>query len=183
LLGEEAVPFRVQVFIVDSRERMRDLCGREWNGWANGKIMAIVYGDTTKALGSHEDCHLVSSSLWGRPRDNWLSEGLAVYSDDRWYGYGLHELCKHLSDRGKLITIQSVTAPGWNNKYPDMVTYPELGSFVKYLYEQHGMKAVKAIWKGGAKQIPRVFSCSLDELDRGWRARIAQSDAGSIRYA
>ena len=183
LLGETATPFRAQIFIVDSRARMKELSGMEVNGWANGTVQAVVYNDSLNALGAHEDLHLVAAHLWGRDHnyEAWLDEGLAVYADDHWRGYPLHGVCKSLLANGKLIPIQSLLAKGWNRLYPDMVTYPELGSFVKFLYEKYGMGAVKATWQQGSAQMPRVFGKSLSELEQEWRSTI-ESDASSVNY-
>src|SRR5579864_3745590 len=152
---------KTESFIVDSRARMKQLVGEEGNGFAFGSknpdtsalefVTAMVYSDTIKAIGAHETCHALSHLLWGKPRGLWMDEGLAVCSDDQWNGYPLHSVAKVLADKGKLLPVADLLNDNWIKKYPDMVTYPELGSFVKFLYEKYGLDAVKNLWQRGAK--------------------------------
>jgi hypothetical protein len=88
LLGEPSgsAPV-VSVFIVETNQRMKDLGGNPGNAWSTDKLIAFVYGDRVKAGGAHEDCHLMARHLWGSPHSDWLNEGLAVYSDDNWWGH------------------------------------------------------------------------------------------------
>lgn len=182
VLGEQNTEFRTQAFIVDSRLRMKQLCRRELNGWSLGTVLAVVYGDTIKAIGAHEECHLLSSHLWGHTREKWLDEGLAVYSDDNWRGYALHPLCKHLRANGKLIPLQSLMKNDWQRHYSDMATYPETGSFVKFLYERYGASPVKMTWQKGSQLIPQAFGKSINQLEQEWHSVIDATDASSVNY-
>lgn len=181
VLRVTSAPFRVDIFLVDSYARMKELCGFEFS-WACGTTMGILHGKGGSAVGAHEDCHIVSSQLWGSNRERWLQEGLAVYADDHWEGYPLHALCKHLSTARKLIPIQSLMENSWPGRYSNRITYPELGSFVKFLYENYGMNAVKATWQKGARQIPHIFGKSLSQLEKEWLSTVQDSDAGTIKY-
>jgi hypothetical protein len=181
LLGGKPAPFQVDIFIVDSYSRMKALCGYEFS-WACGTTLGILYGNSINSLGTHEDCHIMASRLWGPNREKWLQEGLAVYSDDRWEGLPLHALCKHLHDAHRLIPIQSLIANGWHTRYSSRITYPELGSFVKFLYEKYGINAVKPTWEQGARRIPQIFGKRLSQLEEEWLSTIRESDAGSITY-
>jgi hypothetical protein len=183
LLGADQSDFRMQSFIVDSRLRMRQLCYRESNGWAIGTVFAAVYGDSIDALGPHEKCHLLAQHLWGPTHDVWLNEGLAVYSDDNWQGHPLHAICKQLHAQGKLIPLSSLIKNNWHHKhYPDMVTYPEAGSFVKFLYERYGVSSIKTMWQKGHIRVPETFGKSLPQLEQEWNSTIDASDAESFVY-
>lgn len=183
---------KTDAFIVDSRARMKQLVGEEGNGFAFGSVNSatsktefvtvMVYSDTIKAIGAHETCHALARLLWGKPHGLWLNEGLAVYSDDQWYGFPLHAVAKALLDKGKLLPVADLLTDNWIKKYPDMVTYPELGSFVKFLYEKYGLDAVKNLWQRGAKNADSAFGKSITALETDWRAELAKVDATSIQY-
>jgi hypothetical protein len=181
LLGETAGPRGVSVFIVETRDRMKELTGTPQNAWSTPQVISFVYGDQVKAVGAHEDCHVLARHFWGNPHADWLDEGLAVYSDDQWWGHPLHAVAKLLDERRKLIPIAAFLNSGWR-KNSDLVTYPETGSFVKFLYEKYGLNTVKEAWKGGAGQIPRIFGKKLDDLEREWHATIAAADPTGINY-
>jgi hypothetical protein len=182
LLGSDQADFRLQSFIVDSSARMKQLCGRESNGLAVASEFLFVYGDSIKAFGPHEPCHVLSQRLWGTPHGIWLTEGLAVYSEDQWQGYPLGSVCKQLRAQGKLVPITDLFDDRQWKQTSAMVSYPEAGSFIKFLYEKYGVSDVRAIWTAGAKGIPRVFGKSAEQLQAEWLALIEQSDSGEFVY-
>ena len=183
---------KTESFIVDSRARMKQLVGTEGNAFTFGNfnplsmkieyVTTMVYNDKIHGIGAHETCHVFSHNLWGKPHGLWIDEGLAVYSDDQWQGLPLHSVAKVLLDKGKLLPVTDLLDNNWIKKYSDMVTYPELGSFVKFLYEKYGMEAVKNLWQHGAKNAQGSFGKNLDALESEWRAELAKVDASSIRY-
>jgi hypothetical protein len=168
LLGV-SVGQRVGVFIVDSRARMKDLAGAESNGFAANGIQAVVYNDTISAIGAHETCHLLAAAAWGRPSAQWITEGLAVYSDDEWWGLPLHSVARGLMDHKDLVPMKDLTRKGRINKYPDWQTYPELGSFVKFIYETQGRDAIVEMWRHGA---PR----DLRDMEIQWLGEVAKAE-------
>ena len=181
LLGDKEANLHVDAFIVDSRARMKQLCGHESNGLAVGNVILFVYGDSIKALGAHEPTHLLSQFLWGTPHGVWLTEGLAVYADDEWQALPLHGICKQLNADRKLIPISSLFDDHQFRRSSEMVTYPEAGSFMKFLYERYGRDAVKALWTQGAESIPKVFGESLTQLESEWFA-VINSTSGATGY-
>jgi hypothetical protein len=184
LLGSEQTDFRTQAFIVDSRSRMKELSHQDINAWAVGTVFAFVYGDTMQALGAHEETHLLSQHLWGTPHGDWLTEGLAVYSDDNWQGHPLHAVCKQLHEQGKLIPLTSLaTNHKWSASDPADVLYPEAGSFIKFLYERYGLNAVKTVWQQGASKVPDTFGKNLSQLEQEWFLVIDATDASSFVYS
>ena len=182
LLGSGPANFRLQSFIVDSRTRMKQLCGRESNGLAVGSVFLFVYGEPVKAWGPHEPCHLLSQHFWATPHGIWLTEGLAVYSGDEWQGHPLHSVCKQLRAQGKLVPITELFDETKWSQLSEMVSYPEAGSFIKFLYEKYGMSDVRAIWTTGAKGIPQVFGKSAEQLQAEWLAVIDGSESGEFAY-
>lgn len=174
LLGVGQASLHTDAFIVDSRTRMKQLCGHESNGLSAGSVLLFVYGEVT-ALGAHEETHLLSQHLWGAPHGVWLSEGLAVYSDDTWRGYQLHGVCKRLKTEGKLLPFASLLDDREFNGTSSMVTYPEAGSFIKFLYERYGVNAVRSLWEKGAVGIPSVIGKPLELVESEWLEVIDKS--------
>ncbi len=174
LLGVGQASLHTDAFIVDSKGRMKQLCGHESNGLSVGSVLLFVYGDV-KALGAHEETHLLSQHLWGAPQGVWLSEGLAVYSDDTWRGYRLHDVCKRLKTEGKLLPLASLLDDHEFYGTSTMVTYPEAGSFIKFLYERYGVSAVRSLWKKGANGIPGVIGKPLEQVESEWLEVIDKS--------
>jgi hypothetical protein len=180
LLGTSDASFHTDAFIVDSRRRMKQLCGQESNGLAVGSVLLFIYGEV-KALGAHEETHLVSRQLWGASHGVWLAEGLAVYSDDNWRGLQLHGICKRLKAEGKLLPLVSLLDDREFNRVSEMVTYPESGSLIKFLYEQYGADAVRSLWRKGAIGIPAITGKPLADIESEW-LEVVDKSTEATRY-
>ena len=172
----------IELFLVDSRKRMKEMTeGFEANAWANGTVQASVYNHNIKAIGAHETLHCLAGSLWGGTDAWWISEGLAVYSDDRWYDLALHLVAKWLFDHQKLLPISAlVDNKNWKNL--DMVTYPQSGSFVKFIYEKYGISSTKKFWQKGIDGGTKSIGKNLLQLEEEWLSELAKFDATSIHY-
>jgi len=183
LLGASQYPYGTDAFIVSSRERMKELIGRETNGIAfpDKKIVCFIFNEKQNAGGAHELMHVMARNLWtGNPK-TWINEGLAVYADDQWWGHKLHDLNKYLLQGGKLIPLEKLIEH--LTDYSDMIVYPEAGSFLKYLYEQYGIVKVRQLWAHGDTQdFQRVFGEDLATLEREWHSELMRADSNRIRY-
>jgi hypothetical protein len=185
LLGESAPPEKIHIFAVEDRARMKALTGRETIGQAIGDQNSIccVFSKSTQAVGAHEVMHIISSKKWGGRKSGlvWLGEGLAVYADDNWRGYNLHALCRYLRDSGKLVPLGHLM--GKMTSYPYMISYPECGSFVKFLYERYGREKLKELWKAPrVDNMHLIFGKDLSGLEAEWHTVINGADARSIQY-
>lgn len=174
LLGSTNIDFHSDAFIVSSRKRMMQLCGHESNGLSVGRVLLFVYGEVN-ALGAHEETHLLSRHLWGAPHGLWITEGLAVYSDDEWQGFQLHGVCKRLHAGGKLLALAALQDDHEFHRTSEMVTYPESGSFIKFLYERYGIDAIRRLWHTGIIAIPTVTGKTLEEIESEWLDVVARS--------
>jgi len=172
LLAEPAYADEVTVFVVGSRARMRTLIGRETNGQALPKqnVILLVVSDSINASGAHELMHVIAKNRWGEAED-WINEGLAIYADDIWMQQPLHAVTRYLLSQGRLVPLPQLI--NHFGDYDELVTYPEAGSFLKFLYEQHGVDKVKAVWKGGAAVMPRTMEQSIQQLEGAWHTTIA----------
>ncbi len=183
LLGASQYPYKTDAFIVSSRERMKELIGSETNGIAfpDTKIVCFIYNEKTNAGGAHELMHVMARNLWAGKPKTWINEGLAVYADDQWWGYKLHDLNKYLLQRDKLIPLEEVIEH--LTDYSDMIVYPEAGSFLKYLYEQYGVGKVRQLWAhGDTKDFQLVLGEDLATLEREWHGKLMSADTNRIRY-
>jgi hypothetical protein len=183
LLKTGGFSFQTDVFIVASRERMKKLIGHEINGvaYSDTKVVCFVFSEKINASGSHEIMHVMAAAAWGARPQTWLNEGLAVYADDRWHGYELHDLNKYLRQEKKLIPLKKLI--GNFRGHPNLVSYPQAGSFVKYLYEQYGVEKIRELWKKGAvKDFKRVLGKDLAALETEWHDKLTEANAARVKY-
>lgn len=174
---------QTDIFIVASRERMKQLSGDETNGVAYPEtgVLCFIFSEKINASGSHELMHIMAGNAWGIKFKTWINEGFAVYSDDGWYGYKLHNLSKFLLQEKKLVPLEKLIKNF--RDYSDMITYPQAGSFVKYLYEQYGVDKIRDLWKNGTvKDFERVLGKDLTALEKEWHSKLMEADSTKIKY-
>lgn len=180
LIGEDEYPHEITYFLVDSRERMCELVGSETNACAFPRHNSLyaVYSEKIKAIGEHELNHVIAHNLWGSQGETWLSEGLAVYSDNDWWGNDLHSLCKYISVKNKLLTLDELISSF--GSHSPMITYPQAGSFVKFLFENYGCRKIELLWKGN--DFENVFMKSVLELENEWNAMLDKIETEELDY-
>jgi hypothetical protein len=162
---------------------MEQLIGSQTNGvgFPSTRVLCFVFGEKINASGSHELMHVMAGNTWGTKPKTWLSEGFATFSDDRWHGYGLHDLGKFLLHDKKLVPLEKLIDNF--REHSDMVSYPQSGSLVKFIYEQYGAEKVKLLWKNGsAKDISRVLGIDVELLEKDWHRKLIAADASYVKY-
>jgi peptidase MA superfamily protein len=181
-LGIKSYDSRIHLFIVESREQMKDLINRQTNGAAFAKHN-IITGLATEKVNSvnsnHELFHVMAMNLWGIP-ETWMNEGMAVYADHHWQGYDLDQLAKYLVDNNRYVALHELI-----NKFrsvDDLVSYPLLGSFVKFLDETYGREVVINIWQAKSKRFEKITDKNLNELEKEWLRQVRDADYAEIRY-
>lgn len=180
-LQEPAADEHFTYVVVRSPERMKALIGLSM---PPGSAITfpptnLICGDPGTWRQAHEVAHMVSKHHWGET-DPWMSEGLAVAVDDQWWNCDLYALAKHLREKGQLIPLPLLIRQF--EKADSLITYPEAGSFVKFLKETYDTAKVKAIWKQGASHIPEILGVDLPTLEKQWLARVAQADDRGMEY-
>lgn len=182
IINEKEYKEKLYYFVVRDRSRMKLLIDRETNGAAftNRNILCAIANDSVRALGTHELFHIISWNNWGPPDDNWISEGLAVYSDNNWWSNDLHTLTKYFYEKEKLIPLKDLTASF--RSYNDMITYPEAGSVAKYIYEKYGVEKTKKLWEDGISESKNILGISLESLEKEWLSEIQKTDTKKIKY-
>lgn len=180
-LGETDYPRTIHLFVVGARARMRPLVGRSTNAIAfhRSHVIAMVVTETWGAAATHEIFHVVAMNLWGIG-PVWLNEGLGVYMDGQWHGNDLHATARYLFDRNALLTFDQLREDF--RDADELVSYPQAGSFAKYLFERHGRAAVKALWQDDLPGFTRITGAELDQIEQGWRDYLGTVDASKVNY-
>jgi len=181
-IGINSYEKRIHLFIVDSRQQMKKIIGWETNGSAFYKYNAltgIAAEKTNSVYSNHELFHVVAMNVWGVP-DTWINEGMAVYSDNKWHGYDLYQLTKYLNDNNRYVSLNKL----FNNfrKVDNSISYPLMGSFVKYLDETYGRDTVIKIWKSKSKNLRKLTGKTIQQLEVDWLTKIKAMDYKEIKY-
>lgn len=172
----------IHLFIVESRQEMKSLEGHETNGsayYAENAITGIASEKINSIYANHELFHLVAMNVWGVP-DTWINEGMAVYADNNWHGQDLYQLTKYLVDNKRYIALNKMIKHF--RVVDDIVSYPLIGSFVKYLDETYGRQTLIKIWKAKTKNLKRLTGKSIKELEKDWLAKIKTVANREIKY-
>src|SRR5574341_967068 len=140
LLGEKNYAPRIDLFYLDSREKMIPALGTQPAGWSEhqSNTVLLACNENIRPFHRHEIMHVLSMNLWKMPPllEAWLLEGLAVYADGPCGGYSLHEMAAHLQRENKLVSLHALVYRF--HKQSDLRAYMQSGSFVQFLYETYG---------------------------------------------
>jgi len=156
------------IIIVDTREKIKKILGFEAQGFAipENNTVVFLYSQDYSLATKHELTHYYAFHIWGRPADNWFSEGLAVYNDNKWSGYQIDSLSKHLKDNKKLYPL-SVLSRKFHSLNA-MIAYPQIGSFTGYLLLSYGKPKLRELWTKGFGEIKKIYGKSLKDLEKDW---------------
>jgi hypothetical protein len=155
-LGLASVP-RITYNKYRSRQHMGEVVGvSNTNAYADVAAYAI---HTIWPTDNHEVVHLYSSA-WGSPVAL-FSEGLAVaYSTNppagqlvpRWHSEPVHTIAARFRAQGTLIPIARLAETRGFRSFDPNVTYPEAGSFVRFLVDRWGLAPMRQIYAGPSCQ-------------------------------
>lgn len=183
-LGLKEYRSKLTLFMVESRQKMKSIIGMETNGIANAKDNTVysLFNANVKTYGMHEFCHVISINEWGGMyKEIWLSEGLAVNSDNIWWGFELHALANYLRHKGKLIPFAELVEKFYD--YNNFISYPECGSIVKYLNEKYGIELIRELWNNGASIVfENKLHKSIKTIEEEWLQEISKHDYAAINY-
>ena len=167
--------FPIEVFLVDSRQEMKQLVGRPIGGMVqSGERSAIlVYSATYDPFLVHELTHLYTHHHWGSPRNGrWISEALAALSFGDCQGHSVDDLVKGFHDDGRLVP--------WSRLVSDFDALDELSanlqsaSVAAFVRERGGMSALRELWMSeGWDVVEKTFGLPVDEIEAEWRRKVA----------
>jgi hypothetical protein len=168
LLSETNYEPRINVFVVGSRSRMQKLVGRIIDGIAyyNTNVIALVSGDSVSGSPIHEVFHALAMRTWGLG-PTWLNEGMSVYAAGTWQGRDLHSRARELRDRNELAPLDRLTHDF--RALDPRISYPQAGSFVRFLREHYNPAALHALWVGNDAEFTRLAGIDLAAADKLWR--------------
>ena len=160
----------------DNNSKFRAM-GDKGNANARIKQFAIhgIYNKKIKIVGRHEIVHLLTNK-WGKSPEL-LRQGLAEAMEEKWHKINHHQWAKNFRKNKKLIALKDLLDDKKFWQFDDLITYPESGSFVKYLIDCCGLKLFKRLYKKlhynlSAKQkekiIKTIISKPLKELEKDW---------------
>lgn len=169
-----------------SRAHMKALLGiGDTNAFANSDTFEI---HTIWPRDNHEVVHLMAASI-GRPAALW-SEGLAVaHQTDpaagdlvpRWSGVALDDHARRFRADGRLIPIAELLTTAGFRRFDSNVTYPQAGSFMRFVLDTCGLTGVKqfyaagAVWDDGDRvstQFEAACGLTIQVAEQTWLARL-----------
>ena len=175
ILGAEKYDWIIDVFYFDSRDQIKEIVTKPFRALADAANMTVlaVRNDSDVARDAHEIMHVVSYDLWGgwerRNEEAWLGEGLATYADLPCNGYTMSVLAAHmLKNTDEAVGLDSLALSF--RKYPEMIGYPLMASFVEFVLEQYGRDHFHRLWDEGYAGIKNVFGKDVAALESEWHA-------------
>lgn len=109
-------------------------------------IICATYNKSIKAIGCHEDTHLLAYEYFKQLSSRFITEGLAVAFDEYWQGIPVHKYSKKVIE-AQSIEIASIINNNQFDSISDMITYPIAGSVCLWLIQTYGMEEMKNVYK------------------------------------
>ena len=163
------------------RAHISALTGHNSNGFAELPLNTL---HTISRREAHEAVHVIAAS-WGYPVAVFV-EGLAVAhvtnppAGDfvpRWSGTPIHDAARQLRASGQLIALVSIAETAAFRTRNELITYPESGSFVRFLIDTDGIDAMRRLFGSMPSEAPlatvraafqSVYGYSFDEAETRW---------------
>jgi hypothetical protein len=163
------------------RTQMTALTGQDTNGYAEPALNTL---HTIWPTDNHEVVH-VYAGPWGFPVALFV-EGLAVaYQTNppagdfvpKWSGTPIHDLARRFRAQGSLVPIAQLAETSAFRARDQNTTYPEAGSFVRFLIDGYGIDSMRRLYGSMANDAPladvraavqAVYGIGLDEAEARW---------------
>lgn len=177
-------PKKIDYFKFKDREQYYGLLQAVSTGFADpGAFQVFTY----QSWMNHECFHLYSM-LFGRP-STFFTEGIATafqidpYDNDfeprEKSGAKLYDVVRGLKAQGRLLPLDGIVASeGWRvSDYT--VTYPEAGSFVRYVCDVYGIERMKEVFRRIASadsldaikaKFMEIYGLTLNQAEAAWLA-------------
>jgi hypothetical protein len=161
----------VHAFIVKSPNDIMELVGHRVPGrsYPGTRVFVMVADSTWRTTAMHELVHIVAGSNWGGT-EQWLSEGLATYIGNPFYGREPHRLAfSELLRKNRWVTLYNLRHHFGD--YTDDVSYLAAASAAKFLYERYGAADVAQIWKNPGS-LPGVTGRTWEQIEAQWQEEV-----------
>lgn len=171
------------IIVTDTKEKIKKILGFEVQGFAMPEHRSVVFlhNDIYRLAAKHELTHYYAYLTWGAPADNWFSEGLAVFLDERWSGYPVDSVAKNIKSLGRMYPMSTLVKKF--HSLNAMITYPQIGSFTGFLLGKYGKEKLKQLWAKGFKKTEDVFGKPLRVLEQEWLSFLDAMPSVDINYA
>ncbi|MFH1688323.1 MAG: hypothetical protein ABIE70_12485 [bacterium] len=164
----------IDIFYFDSRDQIKKVVMKPFRALADAKSMTVlaVRNHEEVARDAHEIMHVVSYDLWGKwdNRDElaWLGEGLATYADKPCNGHNMTELAAHLMKNTSNTPPLDSLAMEFR-KYPEMIGYPLMASFVEFVLERFGPEYLHRLWLADYADLGKILGEDRSAIEQQWR--------------
>ncbi len=180
---------KINYYLYSSRKNKQNLMGDDGHGnaiWLEIKKRKVwvpkkfevhsLYNNKIQCIGPHEDTHLLSLPLG--VSIFLFSEGLAEFMDERWYGKDIDIWAKKYLKENKLYPIEFLVENKNWDKVNDMIAYPQVGSFVRFLINTYGIEKFKKVYRRTSRQkilkenieiIEIIYPRPIEKLEKIWR--------------
>ncbi|SJZ31911.1 hypothetical protein [Sediminibacterium ginsengisoli] len=181
-LNDSSFADTANIIIVDSKEKIKRLLGFEAQGFAipENNIVVFLHNSNYSLATKHELTHYYAFHIWGKPANNWFSEGLAVYYDNTWSRYQVDSLCKYLKNERRLFNLTALTKDFY--ALNAMIAYPQIGSFTGFLLVTYGNDKLRELWEKGFKEVKKIYRKSLKDLEEEWLRYLDKFASDHINY-
>lgn len=175
-------PKKIEYYKYKDREQQKRITGSTSTGWAITDSFEV---HTSLPWMNHECTHLYTS-LIGRP-SIFFNEGIAValqvdpYNNDfvarEKNGEPIHSIVKRYKNEGVLYPVENIIDLSGFTDNDYIITYPEAGSFVRYLLDTYGITNLKAIFTSvsryDSKEVIKdkflsIYGISVAEVEAEW---------------
>jgi len=183
----------IYYFYPDS-ETKKKLMGDDWYAQAiyQDFTVHVLYTETDKPLGEHEDTHLLSLP-WGLSV-GLFEEGLAEYLIGHgWHGENHDDLVRDGLDRnifppiGELLEYKKWLALDDSNA---LYNYALVGSFTKFLIDNYGRDKFEQVYRLTSRDktkeenrevFLKIYGESIEEVEESWKQALIHADLTRLR--
>lgn len=174
LMNEKEFNDSVHIYLSSDKQKIAELAGQSCNGLFRIKdegftenMVFGVYQQSYNPL-KHELMHAVSFILWGENTLNWLSEGLATYSDPQSCGCDgrtIEERNVFFLQSGKLLGADElIDFPDMEEKPRIHIAYNQSAYIVGVLLQRYGIEKIKALWQSnGMDDFEKIYGISFEK--------------------
>jgi hypothetical protein len=144
----------LELFLVETRDDMRRLIGDAATGagYPSELTAVVVAGDGFRAYYRHVMTHTYLAERWGRRRaGSWLDEGLATRATGACQGYAIDALAAGYVERGEAPSLDVMFSDAFDSM-PELPANFTAASFVDFFQRREGAAAVRALWRGEARE-------------------------------
>lgn len=154
--------FTIDFYVWDDAERVNDKYNVELGFSISSK--GIIHSYKNQTLG-HEITHNIVYKLHSESgiSTGLINEGIAVYYDFN-ENYPIYDRIKNLTDEDrKIVNIKDMWF-NWVN-YPQRISYPVAGGFIKHLINEKGIEKVLLLLKNQSYENSiEIFGDEIDDL-------------------